>query len=1013
MDIKKILHEEHIHENLDVDLSVADVFVQHGRASADGQDQRATAIVQQKPLTQALFVREDSVVQDWASAATASRSFSTAGGSHSFQPPAPSIVTIPEDESSLSHTSSHINNEHIGNESAQNGSKNSEPESPSYDIPMQSVEREQPGHETELPESPTWKQNFNVDDREIVESSPQLPREASEELGAPEPPKVPHTLHPEQIDEERSAKAYSREPSGSPASNQNLERQQSVVKDSQPTSLSQEVPRSPRETNLQPELQHEIHELPDKQAEKETVKEPEAFGHDQSGDIDMADPDDLPEPSPEPTPESQHSAKPLNFKDKLPKDIATKRKRLSLGELPHPKEPRLDLSTEPSTPLSRKKQNLHPDSAKMQGHPVSPSPKRHKGPLISFSSPQKGTHPFLGRPPDVPEGCLGFGITDNPRRYRPPQNGIKLVSQAPRTPVPAVEIKLSSSQLANMTPSRSEKSLTDSGTKLRSALRKDGLSDRSRVRRSISFVDDEPNDTLPANTVSKASSKLAQSMKNGDPSPPEPQPTQSHSEGVPTPSSITSEGKRRSASVTPKMIWPSDVPQERIERYRKEAKLNSKTKKVKAKAKYAETSHADEPVEEQTGSEKRSNASKSSTKSATLDANSDSIKAHVGSEHPSSGKSKKSDTKRKSHSPSDYVRVQHGADSDGDNGPRLSQLESTVAQCPMTEDDNLPPTEKKIREETSNFRVEKTRSTPDRVTPNVVSSTKSKAASRTISQMNTEDVPGDSHNHKASVQRAGTPVEPANFNSSQSSMATKQLHSELESAHNQSPIQHGSPQIQQTADTSPGSSSGSSESDSDSGSDSAGSSDSSDSSDSDSDSDSDSGPKSDTVIESKKETETEETKPASTESSAVAKLEPEPGSDSDSDSIINRSPAESDSDDDDDDDKAEQPTTPSKSPDNVFSHNAFGSNNSWTPVNTKKLHTFSSVREAMRREQEATKAAANTKPPANGTKKVRRDIFEMSSSDSDSSDDDSDNDGRGNILLAGKEETILGRAARV
>lgn len=150
LQIKKILHEEHPDENLDVDLSVADVFVQHGRAYADGQDQRATAVVEQKPHTHSSFIREDSVVQDWDGAAAASRSFSSAGGSHSFRPPASTIPTIREDEPSLSRTSSRVQSDQIEKRSSRDYSNHSEHDSSSYDLPMQSVERDQPVDVTAL-----------------------------------------------------------------------------------------------------------------------------------------------------------------------------------------------------------------------------------------------------------------------------------------------------------------------------------------------------------------------------------------------------------------------------------------------------------------------------------------------------------------------------------------------------------------------------------------------------------------------------------------------------------------------------------------------------------------------------------------------------------------------------------------------------------------------------------------------------------------------------------------------
>ncbi|EFE37574.1 conserved serine-rich protein [Trichophyton verrucosum HKI 0517] len=62
--IKKLLDDNHDTDELDADLTVADVFIDYGKARADGLDQRGALRVIQKP-TSTRSVRYGSVVQDW------------------------------------------------------------------------------------------------------------------------------------------------------------------------------------------------------------------------------------------------------------------------------------------------------------------------------------------------------------------------------------------------------------------------------------------------------------------------------------------------------------------------------------------------------------------------------------------------------------------------------------------------------------------------------------------------------------------------------------------------------------------------------------------------------------------------------------------------------------------------------------------------------------------------------------------------------------------------------------
>ena len=76
LDIKKLLDDEHASDDLDTSFTVADVFVDHGKAQADGLDQRGTVRVVQKPSERA-HARFPSVTQDWVGGGAAEESNDT------------------------------------------------------------------------------------------------------------------------------------------------------------------------------------------------------------------------------------------------------------------------------------------------------------------------------------------------------------------------------------------------------------------------------------------------------------------------------------------------------------------------------------------------------------------------------------------------------------------------------------------------------------------------------------------------------------------------------------------------------------------------------------------------------------------------------------------------------------------------------------------------------------------------------------------------------------------------
>ena len=68
LDIKKLLDDDHETDDLDADMTVADVFVDNGLSQRDSRDQRGTVRVVQKPTPHAP-TRFPSVSLDWDAAA--------------------------------------------------------------------------------------------------------------------------------------------------------------------------------------------------------------------------------------------------------------------------------------------------------------------------------------------------------------------------------------------------------------------------------------------------------------------------------------------------------------------------------------------------------------------------------------------------------------------------------------------------------------------------------------------------------------------------------------------------------------------------------------------------------------------------------------------------------------------------------------------------------------------------------------------------------------------------------
>ncbi|EED14607.1 conserved serine-rich protein [Talaromyces stipitatus ATCC 10500] len=446
LDIKKILDSEKPEENLTIDLTVADVFVQHGKAALDGQDQHGTVLVIQKPTTQPTFEREGSVVQDWAAAAAESSTSFRQQIQYSRRPQ-PSIMTIYEEEPLKNSVKESVEHDGIDvdvergqtrstqeNQSTQNGVKNMQIDVHDH---QSEAEPNKSGLGQDGPKSPPTSHNeflpaASVNPVEREESAKPSIRDFSHVSRSQND--HPHYVPVNIVERAKSADNNHREPSPvSTLSNSeggNVEG--SPPRERQPSEelgISAPDPRPP--SPLRNERRLEVVETPIKNSLRhETVVDgvqaveneeqlpstmdivaTQSFSEDGRPDLgDMgngrvAASDDyimtesfssIDSPL-EPSEEQQHRP---TFETKVVRDSTAKRKPMSLNE-----PSQLELTTVPSTPPSRK---LAPAESMN-----SPSGVGSVRALRIFSSPPKPLE-FPEVTKNRPHGSMGLGITGSP-----------------------------------------------------------------------------------------------------------------------------------------------------------------------------------------------------------------------------------------------------------------------------------------------------------------------------------------------------------------------------------------------------------------------------------------------------------------------------------------------------------------------------------------------------------------------------------------------------------------------
>lgn len=548
LQIKKLLDDEHDEDDLDADLTVADVFVNNGKARSDGLDQRGTVRVVQKPTPHAP-VRYPSVALDWDKAALDYERIK--GKQKKTKQDVTKFSPIAEEPRKDSLTDSSLSGPY--------GSKGRRPSDdasdvdipPLRDVPVQSVERDEP----EVPPSPPrWGDESPV----LVHDSQDRGRLASKELGispTPVPPPRKEDLPPV-VEEDPFV--------------------EDVVESVPPESVPPESVSEPAQEVPSVPPQPEQEEEPVRETASKPLPEPAAPAE-QTKDVEMTDV----EPNSPPVAKNQRNSPVVvidnsqeqeqkgSFADKFVAAANRKRKKSS-EQLAPKKEPRLDLSSTPSS--TRPKGKVLVTAENPEAQPATSSPQRRRERAPSFSSPQR--RPSIDGSADPSRPGLGLGIT------RSPQSKKTAMLNSSQEPVQATPVfsqsapsdRRSSLSLPNdNTPSKAPKPGVEQVKKLTSALRKESSpADRNR---SVSFA--EETEIVTPTTTSRATPKTGSKLPKTTP---------------------TSSGSAEKSIGT--VVWPPNVPQEKLQQYQseaaqKESKQNEEKAEWERKIAAAEKDNAD------------------------------------------------------------------------------------------------------------------------------------------------------------------------------------------------------------------------------------------------------------------------------------------------------------------------------------------------------------------------------------------------------------------------------------
>ncbi|KAL4929176.1 uncharacterized protein BDV17DRAFT_290830 [Aspergillus undulatus] len=554
--IKKLLDDDHEADDLDTDMTVADVFVDKGKARADGLDQRRTVRVIQKPAGGVESpVRFPSVTQDWDAAAEHYEIQRQKKLKQEAESAVDKLGRIEEESQRGSRSP-------LGFEEWAEYTPN---RTHRRDIPVTSVERDE-----EIPASPSQpapqspihgsSQQANGDSS----SAPQEKRMGSEELG--DSPKSSRATPPRKKSTPRRGSTHSQ------GSAKQSDKCDASVADSPGLQLAHEHTHSvspqkrpapeaaePAPTSVDEETQSESESGSESESEEESSEgESDKENKDKDGDTAMRDETTPKKPKSPVTTERRAIAVEVPASGSSVAGQSRKRKN-STDHLSPNKERRLDRTTPPAANRPRQNSEVSPGTPRF-----SPSGRRLGG-TASFSGVARRLS-FSERGSEPPSQGLGLGITKSPSKNRsvtvePSQNTTQLTEVARQSrPIPpsSAPVARRRSLSQNVSTPTNLQTPADKVKNLHSALRKEDSVEKHSARRSVSFVDGDE--------ISITGSQPA----------PKPTPMDGAKPTKSKAASTAGSEKRRSGG---SMVFPPGVSMEKIAQYEREAEAKFERQK--------------------------------------------------------------------------------------------------------------------------------------------------------------------------------------------------------------------------------------------------------------------------------------------------------------------------------------------------------------------------------------------------------------------------------------------------
>ncbi|KAL4822075.1 hypothetical protein BDW67DRAFT_179892 [Aspergillus spinulosporus] len=548
LSIKKLLDDDHEADDLDTDMTVADVFVDKGKARSDGHDQRRTVRVIQKPAGGGESpVRFPSVAQDWDAAAEHYEILRQKKQKQEAESAVRKLGAITEESGRGFGSPSPFGTGDWADYAPNRVHRR--------DIPVSSVEKDveipgsplQPSQPIAKPLTRGVSQDLNTEGL----SAPQGHRAGSEELG--DSPRSPRATTPRKKSTPRRASIHSQ------ASTDRSEAGDSLAVDSPALQLTREHAHSvspqkrPALEATKPDpvtLAEETESGSDSESESDDSSETsddDRESQDKDGDTAMR------EATPKQKPDSPIAAKKPDEATTAAPAVAglqSRKRKNSVDQLSPNKEPRLDRTTPP--PMNSERRGSEASAVSPR---FSPSGRRLGG-TTTFSGTARRLS-FTDRTSEPPGQGLGLGITKSPSKKPSSidnlsQETTQSIGDAPQsTPVPtssAPTVRRGSVSQNVSTPTNLHTPV-DKAKNLHPALRKDSLT--SSTRRSVSFA--ESDDVLVADSQPAPTSTPIITTK----------PSTS------TPASQTTSLEKRRSSVS--MVFPPGVSMERIAQYEREA----------------------------------------------------------------------------------------------------------------------------------------------------------------------------------------------------------------------------------------------------------------------------------------------------------------------------------------------------------------------------------------------------------------------------------------------------------